>query len=210
MTTPWIIAFCVLVAVVVVEALALIGVQGRVSAAIARVEGFLSTADLDERFRGLDAGVLAPAIPARRVAGPPVRLQEGSATLLVFTEAGCDPCDALVRDIQSHPEPLPGVRGVFVTSSTARHDIPSLPEHWTVLTQEDRQASLAYQVTAVPYAYVIDESGKIVAGKIPNSVNDLIKLCSQYAADELSYALSTVATNLITPTRRRESDDVQS
>lgn len=199
MSTSWLIAFSLLGAVVIVQAIALIGLQAKIGIVLTRVEGFLGSVDLEERFRGLPIGALAPALPARRIAGSPARLGH-AATLLLFTEADCNPCDALLRQLCDHLEPLPDVQPVLVAQPTAKHPAPSLPAQWTVLVQEDRAASRAYQISAVPYAYVIDERGKITAAGIPNSVTDLLTLCtnSRAPAGEQS-PLATVAHGELSP-----------
>lgn len=200
MSIPWLVAFSALGAVVIVQAIALIGLQAKIGIVLTRVEGFLGSIDLEERFRGLPIGALAPALPTRRVAGSPARLGH-TATLLLFSEPDCNPCDALLRELRDYSEPLPGVQPVLVAQPTAKHPAPSLPAQWTVLAQQDRTASRAYQVSAVPYAYLIDEHGKITAAGIPNSVSDLLTLCTN-ARDGEQPPLATVAHVEPSPSER--------
>lgn len=193
MSAPWVIAFCVLSAVVVVQAVAIIGLQGRVSATIARVEAFLGTSDLEERFRGLPEGALAPALPARHLTGPLARVGSGTSALLLFVEPGCDPCDTLLREVGTHVEPIPGVQPVLVVQPSAGQAPPSMPAQWSVVAQEDREASRSYHVSAVPYAYLVDEVGKIAAAAIPNSMNDLLTLCLRANPSDNSQSLTYAA-----------------
>lgn len=172
MTGPWIAAFALLTTVVLILSGVVLGLLRRITDVLATAEETIGRTGLDRLFEGLRLGSSAPRLTGRQVAGPPLAPGDPSEMLIVFAESGCEPCADLMESIVREPLPLAMLKPVAVVRLAEDELPPALPDEWTVLLQ-DGHMSDSCDVSAMPYAYVIDKSGTVAAGGIPNNVKDL-------------------------------------
>jgi methylamine dehydrogenase accessory protein MauD len=112
---------------------------------------------------GLKPGKKAPDFTLPSAAGPEVALHEfaGRKVLLVFTQAGCSPCQAIVPELNR----LGGDVQVLVVNNgdvaATRKWADEVKPRFPVLVQESFSISKRYEVFATPFAFLIDEQGVI-------------------------------------------------
>jgi methylamine dehydrogenase accessory protein MauD len=115
---------------------------------------------------GLKPGKKAPDFTLRSLAGPEVSLHDfaGRKVFLVFTQAGCGPCQQIMpelnrlagRDLQV----LVANRG---DAEAARHLVPDGQPPFPVLIQDGLDLSRKYEAFATPFAFLIDDQGTIAS-----------------------------------------------
>lgn len=193
MNGAWITAFTVLAVVVVIQGVVLVGVMTRFTGVLTQLQGLLGNVRLDELFRGLPDGSHAPPFPAARHVAGPALPTTGTATLLLFVEDDCLPCRDLLTEVTKRQPQLPWVHPVAVLHPGQPTAMPALPNGWTVLSTDDsREWSRSFHVTATPYAYVIDAERRIAASGIPNVTEDLFDLVTALRTQEARTALPLV------------------
>jgi methylamine dehydrogenase accessory protein MauD len=112
---------------------------------------------------GLKHGKKAPDFTLPSAAGPEVALHDfaGRKVLLVFTQAGCSPCQAIVPELNR----LGGDVQVLVVNNgdaaATRKWADQMKPRFPVLTQDSFSISKRYEVFATPFAFLIDEQGVI-------------------------------------------------
>jgi methylamine dehydrogenase accessory protein MauD len=117
---------------------------------------------------GLKPGKKAPPFTLSTVAGESVSLDDyaGRKVFLVFVQAGCAPCHAVVPDLNWLHQT--GKAEVLVvnnaTPEEGRKWVQETKPAFRVLLQEKRSVSRRYEVMATPFAFLIDEQG-VVASK---------------------------------------------
>src|SRR5262249_2926508 len=107
------------------------------------------------------------------VAGADISLHDfaGRKVLLVFTQAGCGPCQSIVPELNRlHHQ---GQLTVLVVNNgdpeTTRHWAAKVGARFPVLAQEQFAISKRYQVCATPFAFLVDEHGVIASKGIAGS-----------------------------------------
>lgn len=175
MSTPWVIAFCLLCAVVVVLA-------GVVSALAWRVTALLSA--LYDKLSLFELFSNGPAAPTALLGAPAPSLTDtrslntgpkepGVARLVLFVDEDCAACHALLADLQSRPVHDDGVDLVLVHSgASADVEVP----HWQVLHDPERVTKQAWQVTATPVAVMVDHAGVIANTQLVNTAAEISAL----------------------------------
>lgn len=168
MSTRWIAAFAALTAVVGLLAILLLGLMRRVLDVLQRLEAALTPGHPDDHSAGRPrVGDLAPPLPA-----PATGQSAGAGTLVVFLEAGCDPCQVLAADLSRRRfEPAP-YRGIIVADDVDAFD-RGFPDHWTVVADPDYRIFGSWQVTGNPIAFLIDATGTLRARDYANRAKDL-------------------------------------
>jgi methylamine dehydrogenase accessory protein MauD len=117
---------------------------------------------------GLIVGATAPEFRLPNAAGREVSLRQyrGRNVLLVFTQSGCGPCEAIVPELLRVQER--GKIQVLVVNHGSPAETGSraaeINGRFPVLGQEKWSLSKSYQVYATPFAFLIDELG-IITGK---------------------------------------------
>ena len=112
---------------------------------------------------GLRLGKLAPDFTLPSVTGADVALRDfaGRKVLLVFTQADCSPCRAIVPELNR----LRGEVQVLAVNNgdaeATRHWVAEARPRFPVLLQERFSVSKQYEVFATPFAFLIDERGVI-------------------------------------------------
>ena len=98
----------------------------------------------------------------------------GSPLLLVFADPDCRPCQRLMPDLKTFADVHAGKINVIVAGSDDERANRDMIERYLlrfpVLHQQDHELKGAFAVTATPFAYVIDEQGRIREKGIVNSM----------------------------------------
>jgi thiol-disulfide isomerase/thioredoxin len=158
--TTWNVLTLVLCGVVLLQTLLIVVLYRQVGLVYL---GFSSTRVRD----GLPVGSRAPEFRGVDGSGRECVLGDfaGAPLVLVFAEAGCAPCRALMPELQRFADDHRGEVGVVVVGS----DDPVInaafeEEHLRgvpIITQEADETSQRYQIRATPFAYVVDANGEI-------------------------------------------------
>jgi len=119
---------------------------------------------------GLPIGAVAPDFDLTSLGGPRVSLATlraaGTPVLLIFSDPGCGPCNALLPDIADwqrlHAEQL---TIVIISRAGADSNRAKAKEHRLrdVLLQEDREVSTLYQARGTPSAVMVSVDGRIAS-----------------------------------------------
>lgn len=179
MSGAWIAAFVVLWVVVVLLVFVVLGLLRRVSGVLEGAEMRLRSSPMSLLTGGLAIGEVVEAFSLTDAAGKPVRsdaLLAGGA-VLVFMEHNCEPCQVLATSLREQEEAR-FVRPVLVVLDEAERGDWDLGKAVTLVYQDDRQASTAFQNNATPQAFAVDPEGVVVGKSVTNSaaaVEDLVK-----------------------------------
>ena len=119
---------------------------------------------------GLPVGTKAPEFSLTGLHGETMTLAAlraaGKPVLLVFSEAGCGPCNALMPDLASWQHDYANKLTVAVVTAgasdmnrakAAEHDLVN------VLLQVDREVATAYRFAGTPGAVLVDVRGRVAA-----------------------------------------------
>lgn len=181
MSEPWVIAFCVLALVVVVEGLVLVGVATRFGALLRRTEALLSAVTLDDMFRGLPVGSRAPVLDGIHEHDVVSATGGEDPELLLFLDTDCGPCLELAEELNATDPELPARTVAIVHRRRPDDPLPLLPKRWIVVEQSGHEISEAFQVKAAPYAYLIDAQGMVAASGVTSTIAHLDRLVSRAA-----------------------------
>jgi methylamine dehydrogenase accessory protein MauD len=146
---------------------------------------------------GLKPGKRAPDFTLPSVAGSEIGLHEfaGRRVLLVFTQAGCGPCQDIMPELNQL-----GGRDLQVLVVN-KGDVPATRQ-WAVdlrigfpvLVQEGLDLARKYEVFATPFAFLIDEKGMITSKGIVKNKQHLGFLMSARPEQERNGHAETGAT----------------
>jgi methylamine dehydrogenase accessory protein MauD len=117
---------------------------------------------------GLPVGSTAPSFTLPTLAGETVTQQAlralGKPVLLLFSDPGCGPCNALLPEVgRWQREYASKVVVALISRGTVEANRPKATEHGLrhVLLQQDREIAQAYQVSGTPSAVLIRRDGTI-------------------------------------------------
>ncbi len=117
---------------------------------------------------GLPVGVPAPAFTLSGLHGETLTLDAlraaGKPVLLIFTDPGCGPCNALLPDIgRWQRDHAAAFTLALLSRGTAEANRTKTAEHGitTVLLQKDREVAAAYQANGTPAAVLVRSDGTI-------------------------------------------------
>ncbi|EHB58723.1 methylamine utilization MauE [Mycolicibacterium rhodesiae JS60] len=111
-------------------------------------------------------------------------LGRGVPLVLVFTQAGCAACDALLPDVARWQRLLlQNLTVAVINGGSAAHSYRSAHEHELVhvIADERREVLAAYGVTATPSAILIDPQ-KRLAGPLAQGAKEIHELIAQSVA----------------------------
>ena len=175
MITLLLISSVVLWLVVVLVAFLLLGTLRSQALLRWRLEQLEATTPRHVGRDGLKRGKQAPDFTLPSAAGKEVALRDfaGRKVLLVFTQAGCSPCGAIVPELNQ----LDGMVQVLAVNNgdaeTTRAWAAEAKAGFPVLVQERFSVAKQYQVFATPFAFLIDEQGVIRSKGIINNQQHL-------------------------------------
>lgn len=118
---------------------------------------------------GLKTGAPAPNFELPLAAGGMGSLQElraeGKPIVLVFSDANCGPCKALIPDLTRwHQEHSSRLTLAVVTRGAAKEKIAREHQMTNVLVQKDREVAEQYQAYGTPAAVLVRPDGSIGSG----------------------------------------------
>lgn len=166
------VAFGVLTLAVVLLAGFNLGLAQRIIQVLDRLEGQLGEPAAGPLAAGLSPGSAAPPLPAADDPGQDLPPRDSASSIVMFLDAGCQPCEGLLADLGRRRLDLDGRQKVAVVDKLTPA-ITSNLEGWRVLEDPDSATFRSWQVTGTPLAYVIDADGKVRDATIPNSSRDL-------------------------------------
>lgn len=197
MSGPWIAAFLVLWAAVILLALLMMGFLRRVSAVLEQAESLARSSNTLEA--GLAPGSRVGPFTVRAADGGIVTDADlrGRPTVVIFVEAGCKPCEALAEELSGLEQPPAPVTLFVVTDDTSEGRKMSLGPYARVLYDEEKSASRAFRNSIFPYGFGVDASGVIVERAIATSVEAIHRLGDGAASqtDTLAFAKEAGAIN---------------
>lgn len=176
MTTAWSVAFVVLAATVALTAVTVLGLGHRIIATLQEVDARLN----EDASRGASppdpVGTVAPPLPLQESAvenpGCPVTDITGVASrLVIFIDADCHPCAALVADLARHKWEPEGVQLIAVTTSTTPEMLAL--RDWTIVDDPEDALARLWGVSGTPVAFLVDSHGLIQSFNIINTQRDL-------------------------------------
>lgn len=126
---------------------------------------------------GLEPGKPAPEFTLPKVCGGEMSLKDlaGRPTLLVFVQAGCGPCHAIVPELNELVRKN-DLQVVIVNSAEpeiAREWAEDVKAEFPVLIQEKWRVSKSFEVYATPFAFLIDAGGVVRSAGIAGSKQHL-------------------------------------
>ena len=172
METIWLAAFLALWAVVLFLGFLLLGALRALGILSWRLEQLEATTPRRLGRDGLKPGQKAPAFTLPSGAGHEVSLHDfgGRNVLLVFTQSGCSPCQAVVPELNRLER---GDAQVLVVNNgdleATRKWGAEVGARFPVLAQDRFSISKKYEVFATPFAFLIDAKGVIVSKGIINN-----------------------------------------
>jgi methylamine dehydrogenase accessory protein MauD len=172
MSVFWIVSTVVLWAVVLFLGFLLLGTLRSLGLLSWRLEQLEATTPKRLGRDGLKLGKRAPDFTLPSADGKELSLHDfvGRKVLLVFTQAGCSPCRAVIPELNRLER---GDTQVLIVNngdpeSTRKWSI-EVDAHFPVLAQDKFSISKKYEVFATPFAFLIDAKGVIVSKGIINN-----------------------------------------
>ena len=168
----WILSVVFLWAVVLFLGFLLLGTLRSLGLLSWRLEQLEATTPKRLGRDGLKPGKRAPDFTLPGADGNEVSLHDfaGRKVLLVFTQAGCSPCKAVIPELNRLER---GDTQVLVINNgdpdATRKWSTEVGARFPVLSQEKFSISKQYEVFATPFAFLIDEKGVIASKGIINN-----------------------------------------
>jgi peroxiredoxin len=117
---------------------------------------------------GLPVGSPAPGVTLPTLSGEPMTLQAlralGKPVVLLFSDPGCGPCNALLPDVSRwQREHVAKVVVVLISRGTVEANRPKASEYSLthVLLQKDSEMAQAYQASGTPSAVLVRQDGTV-------------------------------------------------
>jgi len=175
----------------------LLGQNGRLLVRLDRIENALADADIalpdddedeeEDEDEGLAFGSLAPAFSLSGLYGETMTLDALRAgekpVLLIFSDTGCGPCNAMMGDVGKWQHDLADKLTVAVISRGSLDDNRNKKKQHNlthVLMQKDSEVADAYQTFGTPTAILVRPDGTIGSGSA-GGVDAIRRLVKQAA-----------------------------
>lgn len=182
MTAPWIVAFCALACLTVMQGVLLLGITRRSVKVLERLERMSQGSDLVLPDSGLAVGETVANFSVRDANGVSVQsssLLDRPRTLLIAS-LDCPACEAGLREIGDEPETVAdsGLCILMPDSGEGRQFVG--PAQFDVFYQSpELPVSVALESHLTPHAFVMSDSGVVLARGVGNSVEALNALWRQ-------------------------------
>jgi methylamine dehydrogenase accessory protein MauD len=153
---------------------ALLRQNGRIIKRLDALESGAEAPAWDDAGAGLRVGAPAPDFELPGLDGVPVTLDQlrapGRPVLLLFTDPGCGPCNALLPEVGSWQRER-NLTIAVVSRGGAEANRAKCEEHGIrrVLLQEDREIANEYACPATPTAVLVDPTGRIAKPSAPGA-----------------------------------------
>jgi peroxiredoxin/uncharacterized membrane protein YphA (DoxX/SURF4 family) len=173
----------------------LLGQNGRLLVRLDRIEAALEEADIelpaddeDEEEEGLPFGAPAPAFNLSGLYGETTTLDSlraaGKPVLLIFTDPGCGPCNAMMGDVGKWQRDLSERLTIAVVSrgSLEENRNKATQNNLThVLMQKDNEIADSYQTYGTPTAVLVRPDGTIgsAAAGGAQAIRELVKQAAE-------------------------------
>jgi hypothetical protein len=118
-----------------------------------RVAPFLAT---DSSGRGVDESLF-----------------QKSASLVLFIERGCEPCEVLAQEMRNSPDWSQGIRAFVVAGPGWDERAFASGLSTTVLIEHDGSVTAAFDNSFYPVAYRVSAQGIVTGRRNPSSLEDL-------------------------------------
>lgn len=177
MSAAWVAAFVALAGLVVFLALLVLGLMRRFAPLLERTEAALGRMNHDLAPSGLAIGSRIPEFELE--SGGTVFTDEdlrGAKAVVLFLGATCQACERFERDLSRSRAPDVGARLVVVTDDSEEALSLAASSTVTVVTQQGRSLSRVFESNVTPHAFVLDESGVVLASGTPNDWERLRQL----------------------------------
>jgi methylamine dehydrogenase accessory protein MauD len=186
MTTLLLIASVVLWLVVLLLGFLLLGTLRSLALLRWQLEDLAATTPNRLGRSGLKPGKKAPNFTLPSAEGPEVALHDlaGRKLLLVFLQAGCSPCQAIVPELNRLAGEVQVLAVCHGDADAVRAWVAEARPTFPVLVQERFGVSKQYEVFATPFAFLIDEQGVIRSKGIVNNRQHLGFVLSSAGAAE--------------------------
>ena len=167
MTTPWLISYFILWAIVLGSVFLLVGTLRSLGLLQWKFDELIATRPVRKGREGLDPGKKAPDFTLPSTADSEISLSDysGREVLLVFTQAGCGPCHEIAPELNRLQES--GTHQILVVNHGEHNETlawaDEIDARFPIVTQSEWETSKKYQVFATPYAFIVDEEGTIAA-----------------------------------------------
>jgi methylamine dehydrogenase accessory protein MauD len=183
MSIIWVSALIVLWVLVLALGFLLVGALRNVGLLTWRLEQLEATTPSRLGRSGLSPGKKAPDFTLPSVGSGEVSFRDfaGRKVLLVFVQTNCGPCHEIVPELNKFAGQHPEIQIIAVNHATpedAREWISETKARFPVLIQEDWAVSKRYEVFATPFAFIVDEQGRIAAKGIVSQRHHLGYLVS--------------------------------
>jgi hypothetical protein len=132
-------------------------------------------------MQGLDVGSKAPefSLTVGRNRSHEIRFgpnaDGGGSTVVIFAMPSCTICEGLAKTLASLPADLPSARFVWVDGSARqriRRGVDDV-DGWIAGTAEGDVVHRQWEVSAVPFCFVIDPAGRISDKRLVNQRRDV-------------------------------------
>jgi hypothetical protein len=175
MTTPWAVAFVVLVIVVFALAVVTLGLLRRVIPLLEQTGGAGASASFELGALPLLARVAD--LHLVRSGGGQVAFPAGIAetTIVLLVEAGCAPCATLAGVLRRDRRLSDGLPITVICDREAPAAF-RLPEWITVLIGERSEITAAFGTSATPYGFVLGAGGIVLERGVVNDRSDLVQM----------------------------------
>lgn len=173
MTTPWLISYILLWAIVLGISFFLVGTLRSLGLLQWKFDEMAATRPVRKGREGLSPGKPAPDFTLPSVASGDLSLQDfaGRELLLLFTQSGCGPCHSIAPELNRLHEN--GQHQILVVNNGEHNETQAwaneIQARFPIVTQSEWEISKKFQVFATPYAFVVDAQGMIAAKGMASS-----------------------------------------
>ena len=178
MTAAWIAAFAALWIVVVLTVAVVLGLLRRVNTVLDAAEKRLAESMVGPGAGGAPPGTTITPFEAA-LNGATVSSQQLFPGVFVFMSTGCEPCKRLARELGKIGERVDNVPIYVVFEDTPLAREFPLPANVRVLYQRQGVVSAAFDSTATPQAFAVDEAAVVVERTIPGTAKDVRELSAR-------------------------------
>lgn len=174
MSAPWVAAFVALWALVVIVALLLLGTLRRLTPILANVESTLAKLGTTPRLSGLDLGDRVPEFTAITDDGEVLTddVIAGSPTVMLFIDASCPACDAIIADLEAGQPGTIDARLIVIGEHIGDDRPLSLGSEITVVREGAHALASAFASERTPEAFII-VGGRVVAKGLAGDLDHL-------------------------------------
>lgn len=210
MPLPWVVAYAVLAALVMITVVVCIGLTRRLAPFFDAVTAgaSLGLPGAEMAPGGLAVGAAIPPFVADEVGRGRLALErvrdEGDVVLLA--RSGCSPCQTVLMSLAGSADSWVHERVVVVVPSG--DDLSALElrdSRLRVAVDESGSTFSAFATSATPYAFAVGRDGHVLGRAIPTSVLDL-RLLAEMAADRTEGLTFAATSRFVNASIGREDD----